>query len=132
MPTTARPCSGFCLSISSIGLLLISGGLSTLLSVGLAIPGMLQSRKGTRRVRDGLTTRNEGLAKAGWVIGIVGLVLSVLATIFWVVIAVLVATNDEVRDEFRARARPGARRIRALVGRTLVFVAARVVGAALS
>ena len=91
---------GFCLSISSIGLLLISGGLSTLLSVGLAIPGMLQSRKGTRRVRDGLTTRNEGLAKAGWVIGIVGLVLSVLATIFWVVIAVLVATNEEVRDEF--------------------------------
>ena len=26
--------------------------------------------------------------------------LSVLATIFWVVIAILVATNDEVRDEF--------------------------------
>ena len=60
---------GFCLSISSLGLLLISAGLSTLVSVGLAIPGMLQSRKGTRRVREGLTTRNAGLATAGWVIG---------------------------------------------------------------
>ncbi len=122
---------GFCLSISSVGLLLISGGLSTLLSVGLAIPGMLQSRKGTRRVRDGLTTRNEGLAKAGWVIGIVGLVLSVLATIFWVVIAVLVATNEDVRDEFeRELDRELDQYERSSA--TVLFVAARVVGAALS
>ena len=91
---------GFSLSLSSLGLLLISVGLSTLLSVGLAIPGMLQSRKGTQRVREGVTSRNAGLASAGWVLGIVALVLSVLATIFWIVIAVLVATDDEARREF--------------------------------
>lgn len=91
---------GFSLSLSSLGLLLISAGLSTLLSVGLAIPGMLQSRKGTQRVREGVTSRNAGLANAGWILGIVALVLSALATIFWIVIAIVVATDDEARREF--------------------------------
>ena len=50
---TARAVLGFCLSLSSVGLLLISAGLSSVVSVGLAIPGMLQSRKGTRRVQGG-------------------------------------------------------------------------------
>ncbi len=91
---------GFCLSLSSAVLLLLSGGLSSLISVGLAIPGMLQSRKGSRRIQEGHTDRNGSLAGAGFVIGIVALVLSVLATIFWVVIAVLVATNEDARREF--------------------------------
>ncbi|HEX5910051.1 MAG TPA: hypothetical protein VFY44_06120 [Thermoleophilaceae bacterium] len=91
---------GFSLSISSLGLLIISAGLSTLLSVGLAIPGMVQSRKGTQRVREGVTDRNAGLANAGWILGIVALVLSALATIFWIVIAIVVATDDEARREF--------------------------------
>ena len=68
--------------------------------MGLAIPGMLQSRKGTQRVQEGLTTRNAGLANAGWILGIVALVLSALATIFWIVIAIVVATDDEARREF--------------------------------
>jgi len=91
---------GFSLSLSSLGLLLISAGLSTLLSVGLAIPGMLQSRKGTQRVQAGVTSRNAGLANAGWILGIIALVLSALATIFWIVIAIVVATDDEARREF--------------------------------
>jgi hypothetical protein len=91
---------GFSLSLSSLGLLLISAGLSTLLSVGLAIPGMLQSRKGTRRVQEGLTSRNAGLANAGWILGIVALVLSAVFTIVWIVIGIAVATDDEVRREF--------------------------------
>ena len=62
---------GFCLSISSVGLLFISGGLSTLVSVGLSIPGMLQSRKGTRRVREGLTTTQCGPCHRGMGDGLV-------------------------------------------------------------
>jgi len=124
---------GFSLSLSSVGLLLISGGLSTLLSIGLAIPGMLQSRKGTRRVRDGLTTRNAGLAKAGWVIGIVALVLSVLATILWTVFAVLVATNDEIRDDFeRELDRELDQYEQSSSAVTAMFVAGRIIGVALS
>ena len=91
---------GFSLSLSSLALLIISAGLSTLLSIGLAIPGMLQSRQGTRRVQEGITQRNAGLASAGWIIGIIALVLSALATIFWIGIAILVATDDEARREF--------------------------------
>ncbi len=124
---------GFSLSLSSVGLLLISGGLSTLISIGLAIPGMLQSRKGTRRVRDGLTTRNAGLAKAGWVIGIVALVLSVLATIIWTVFAVLVATNEGLRDDFeRELERELDQYEQSSAAVTALFVAGRVIGAALS
>lgn len=91
---------GFSLSLSSLGLLLISAGLSTLLSVGLAVPGMLQSRKGTRRVQEGVTTRSAGLANAGWILGIIALVLSALATIFWIVIAIVVATDEDARRQF--------------------------------
>ncbi len=120
---------GFCLSVSSAGLLLISAGLSSLISVGLAIPGMLQSRKGSQRVREGLTAKNESLAGAGFVIGIVALVLSVLATIFWVVIAVIVATDDEARrqfqDEFDKRYDQQSSTI-------VLLVVARLIGAALS
>jgi len=91
---------GFSLSISSLALLAVTLTLSTVISLGLAIPGMLQSRKGTQRVREGVTSRNEGLANAGWTLGIIALVLSALATIFWIVIAIVVATDDEARREF--------------------------------
>jgi hypothetical protein len=119
---------GFCLSASSLGLLLTSVGLSSLVSVGLAIPGVLQSRKGSRRVQAGETTRNAGLATAGFVVGLIALVLSVLATIFWILIAVIVATDDDARREFE---REFDRQYeRSSVG--VLLVAARIAGAALS
>lgn len=120
---------GFCLSLGSVGLLVFSAGLSSLLSVGLAIPGMLQSRKGSRLIRDGLTAKNGGLASAGFVIGIVALVLSVLATIFWIAIAILVATDDDARREFE---REFDRQYEEQSSVTAVLVFARIVGLALS
>ena len=77
--------------------------------------------------------RNAGLAKAGWVIGIVGLVLSVLATILWTVFAVLVATNDEIRDDFeRELDRELDQYEQSSAAVTALFVAGRVIGVALS
>jgi hypothetical protein len=75
--------AGFVLSLVACGLLVASFGLSSLLSVGCAIFGIVQSRKGRRRVVAGETRKHQGLAHAGYVIGIVGLVLAVLATLFW-------------------------------------------------
>lgn len=119
---------GFCLSLSSLGLLVISAGLSTLISIGLAIPGMVQGRKGQQRVREGLTTRNAGLAQAAWIIGIIALVLAALATVFWIFIGVLVATDEGARDEFQREFDRQYERSNAVAA---VAVGARLVGAAL-
>jgi hypothetical protein len=120
---------GFTLSLSSLGLLLVSAGLSSLVSVGLAIPGILQSRKGTRRVQEGLTTKSASLASAGYVIGIVALVLSVVATLFWIVVAILVATDEDARREFE---REFDRQREEQAALTVLLVAARLIGVALS
>jgi hypothetical protein len=42
----------------------------------------------------GETPKHAGLAQAGLVCGIVGLVLAVLATFFWILVIVLSATGD--------------------------------------
>jgi hypothetical protein len=62
--------------------------------------GIVYSRRGTARVRSGETTRNAGLAQAGFIIGIVALVLSVIATVVWIVIVVLISTDAEFRRDF--------------------------------
>ena len=87
--------AGFVLSVVSAGLLLLSGGLSSVLSVGSSTLGIVFSRKGKAKVRSGETTRHAGLAQAGFVVGIIGLCLSVLATLFWI----LVLTDEDARRE---------------------------------
>jgi hypothetical protein len=92
--------TGFVLSLVAGGLLLVSGGISSIVSVGLSIFGIVQSRRGKRRVQAGETTRNAGLAQAGYIIGIVSLVMSVLATAAWILILVLLATDEQFREDF--------------------------------
>ena len=52
-------------------LLLFSGGLSSIVSIGCAIVGIIYSRKGKQKVDAGETRKNRGLAQAGFIIGIV-------------------------------------------------------------
>jgi hypothetical protein len=99
-PDNGPAVTGFVLSLVAGGLLLVSGGISSILSVGLAIFGIVQSVRGKRKVRSGETTRNAGLAQAGFIIGIVSLVLAVLATIAWIAIVVLIAVDEEFRRDF--------------------------------
>jgi MFS family permease len=87
------------LSLVAVGLLLFSAGLSTLVSIGCAIAGMVLSRKGRRKVDAGETSKNRGLAQAGFIVGVVTLVLSVLATIFWGLILVVALVDDEFRRD---------------------------------
>jgi hypothetical protein len=87
--------AGFVLSLVSVGLLFFSAGLSTIISIGCAVAGLVYSRKGKRKVEAGETSKSSGLAQAGFIISIVGLVLSIVATGAWVLILVLASTDDD-------------------------------------
>jgi hypothetical protein len=123
-PDNGPAVTGFVLSLVAGGLLIVSGGISTILSLGLSIAGIVQSNRGKRKVRSGETTRNSGLAQAGFIIGIVSLVLSSLATIAWIFIAILLATDDGFRndfeDEFENSNTVTALRIVGIAGRALL------------
>jgi hypothetical protein len=99
VPDNGQAIAGFVLSIVSLGLLIISAGLSTIISIGCAIAGIICSRNGKRKVDAGETPKHRGLAQAGFIIGWVGLGLSILATIFWVVVIVIAATSDDPNND---------------------------------
>lgn len=99
VPDNGQAIAGFVLSIVSLGLLVISAGLSTIISIGCAIAGVICSRNGKRKVDAGETPKHRGLAQAGFIIGWVGLGLSILATIFWIVVIVIAATSDDPNND---------------------------------
>jgi hypothetical protein len=99
-PDNGPAVAGFVLSLVGGGLLIVSAGLSSVISVGCSIFGIVYSLKGKRKVEAGETTRNRGLAQAGFVIGIVSLVLAVIATIVWIIVVVALATDDDFRRDF--------------------------------
>ena len=99
-PDNGSAVAGFVLSLVAGGLLLFSAGLSTIVSIGCAVGGLLYSRKGKQKVDAGQTSKNRGLAQAGFIISIVSLVLSALATAFWLLILVLALVDEDVRQDF--------------------------------
>jgi hypothetical protein len=98
-PDNGPAVAGFVLALVGGGLLFVSAGLSSLVSVGLAIAGIVYSRKGKKKVATGETTKNAGLAQAGFIIGIVSLILAVLATLVWLLVLVAAVTDEEFRDD---------------------------------
>ena len=98
-PDNGQAVAGFVFSIVSLGLLVISAGLSSIVSVGCAIAGIICGRNGKRRVDRGETPKHRGLAQAGFIIGWVSLALSILATIGWILFIVLAATDDDFNWE---------------------------------
>jgi hypothetical protein len=100
-PDNGAAITGFVLSLVSGGLLFLSGGLSSIISVGCSIAAIVLSRKGKAKVERGETQKHQGLAQAGFIIGIVGLVLAVLATVIWTVVLVALITDDQFRRDFQ-------------------------------
>jgi hypothetical protein len=98
-PDNGQAVAGFVLSLVSLGLLVISFGLSSIVSVGCAIAGIICGRNGKRKVDRGETPKHRGLAQAGFIIGWVSLVLSVLATIGWIVFVIVAANDDGYFDD---------------------------------
>jgi hypothetical protein len=99
VPDNGQAIAGFVLSIVSLGLLIVSAGLSTIISIGCAIGGIICSRNGKKKVDAGETPKHRGLAQAGFIIGWVGLGLSLLATIAWIVVIVVAATTDDPNND---------------------------------
>jgi hypothetical protein len=99
VPDNGQAIAGFVLSLVSLGLLIVSAGLSTIISIGCAIAGIICSRNGKKKVDAGETPKHRGLAQAGFIIGWVGLGLSILATIFWIVVIVIAATSDDPNND---------------------------------
>jgi hypothetical protein len=99
VPDNGPAVAGFVLSLVSGGLLLLSAGFSSVVSIGCAVAGMIYSRKGKRKVAAGETPKHAGLAQAGWIIGIISLVLSLLATAGWILVFVLAISDEEFRDD---------------------------------
>jgi hypothetical protein len=91
--------AGFVVSIVSASLLVLSAGLSSVLSVAGSILGIVYSRKGKKKVEQGETAKHEGLAQAGFVVGIVSLCLAALATAFWTAVLVAALSDAEFRDD---------------------------------
>jgi hypothetical protein len=85
VPDNNQAVTGFVFSLVGVGLLVISFGLSSILSLGCAITGVICSRNGKRKVAAGKTPKHRGLAQAGFIIGWVGVALSILATAGWIV-----------------------------------------------
>jgi hypothetical protein len=98
-PDNGPAIAGFVLSLVAGALLVFSAGLSTVVSIGCAIAGIVYGRKGKRKVDAGETSKNRGLAQAGFIVGIVSLVLSLIATAFWILILVLALTDDEFQQD---------------------------------
>jgi hypothetical protein len=98
-PDNGQAVAGFVFSLVSLGLLVISAGLSTIVSIGCAIAAIICSRNGKRKVDAGETPKHRGLAQAGFIIGWVSLGLSILATIAWVVVIVIAATTDDPNSD---------------------------------
>ena len=91
--------AGFTCGIIGASLLFFTGGLSTVISLVLGIVAIPYSRKGKRNVEEGRTPKHKSLAQAGYIIGIVTIVLSVLAIIAWVLIFTTIDINwDEFDD----------------------------------
>jgi hypothetical protein len=113
--------AGFVVSIVSASLLILSGGLSSVISLVGSIFGIVYSRKGKNKVDNGETTKHAGLAQAGFIVGIVSLCLAVLATLLWTALLVLVLSDEEFRDDFE-REFDNSETIRAFVRIGVVLV----------
>jgi hypothetical protein len=94
VPDNSQAVVGFVFSIVGVGLLVISFGLSSIVSIGCSITGIVCSRNGKRKVARGETPKHKGLAQAGYIVGWVGLVLSILATAGWILAIVLGAIDE--------------------------------------
>ena len=95
-PDNGAAVAGFVTSVVSGALLVMTFGFVCVLTLVAAPFGIHYSRKGKRAVDEGRTRKHRGLAQAGFVIGIVTLVLSLFATAGWII--VLVAAINDAQD----------------------------------
>ena len=97
-PPNGEAVAGFVCAVVGISLLFFSAGLSTIVSLILGIVAIPYSRRGKRKVADGITTKHKDLANAGFIVGIITIVLSIIATVAWTLIFAL-ADWEEIEED---------------------------------
>jgi hypothetical protein len=100
VPDNGQAVAGFVLAVVSGALLFFSFGMSSIVSLACAILGIVYSRRGRRRVDEGMTPKHRSLAQAGFVIGIICVVASIIATLIWGGIAIGLIVDEQFRDDF--------------------------------
>jgi hypothetical protein len=116
VPDNGQAVAGFVFSLVSLGLLVISAGFSSIVSIGCAITGIICSRNGKKKVDAGETPKHRGLAQAGFIIGWVSLVLSVIATVGWILVIAFAAADEDFDWENAETVRAAALALRACAG----------------
>jgi hypothetical protein len=80
--------TGFSFSISALGLLVLSSGLSFVVSLPCAIIGIVVGGRGVRYAESDPRVRYRSYARAGFVVGIVTTVLSALSAALFISVAI--------------------------------------------
>jgi hypothetical protein len=99
-PDNGAAVAGFVTSVVSGALLLMSFGFLGVFTLIAAPFGIHYSRKGKRAVDEGKTRKHRGLAQAGFVIGIVTLVISAIVPVLLIIFIIARATDEEFRRDF--------------------------------
>jgi hypothetical protein len=95
-PDNGAAVAGFVTSVASAAVLVMSFGFGGVLTLIAAPFGIYFSRKGKQAVREGRTRKHEGLAQAGFIVGIIVLVLSILAVVGLILFIIGVANDDSL------------------------------------
>jgi hypothetical protein len=80
--------TGFSFSISALGLLVLSSGLSFVVSLPCAIVGIVMGRRGVKYADADPRTKYRSYARAGFVVGIVTTVLAALSAALFISVAI--------------------------------------------
>lgn len=99
VPDNNKAVAGFILALVGGGLLFVSAGLSSILSVGLSVAGMILGRQGVKKVDAGETPKHRSLGQAGFWIGLASVILSAIATAIWVAVLIAELSDDEFQRD---------------------------------
>ena len=93
---------GFSFGVSALGLFVVSGGISFLVSIPLSILAMVVGRRGMKAVDEGRATKDRRFAKAGFVMGIVTCSLASFMAITFILAAIFPDEFESGDSEFTA------------------------------
>ena len=99
-PDNGAAVAGFVTSLVAAALLVMSFGFLGILSLIASPFGIHYSRKGKANVDEGRTPKHRGLAQAGFVIGIITLVISAIVTVLGIIFVIALATDEQFRRDF--------------------------------
>jgi hypothetical protein len=94
--------TGFSFGICALGLFVLSGGISFLVSIPAAIVGIVLGKRGMNAVDMGESTKHRRYAKAGFVTGIVTVSLSSFMAVSFILAAIFPDEFESGDSEFTA------------------------------